>query len=357
VSNPPKSRLRGLAIWFGGSIALLALLLAIAPGLRAALPETPLGIRTSGFGQQVLVPTVAAIADNPICGDEDIVPGLRQMDRIDARLDHLMNHSKPLRKDEQERYLWETPDGRFWVPYKRDFWSLAVVLAEQHERIYGEPDRDGVRPGDVVIDAGAHLGLFTHTALAQGASQVVAMEINPKSLDCMQRNLAGPLRREEVVLLDKGVWDEPAVLRAGDLHAIDVDLAEEELCSACIAVDAGAPDERSIDVQLTTIDAVVERLGLERVDFIKLDIENAEARALRGATETLRRFRPRLAVAVENAADIPAYAREIEAIVQAAVPAYRFRCGASRYRRGENRIAPEILHFSVADAAGLPPSS
>ena len=45
---------------------------------------------------------------------------------------------------------------------------------------------------------------------------------------------------------------------------------------------------------LTTIDCVVETLGLDRLDFIKADIEGWELRLLRGSERTLKRFRPRL---------------------------------------------------------------
>ena len=47
-------------------------------------------------------------------------------------------------------------------------------------------------------------------------------------------------------------------------------------------------------VALTTLDAVVAVLGLDRLDFIKADIEGWELRLLHGGQDTLRRFRPRL---------------------------------------------------------------
>jgi hypothetical protein len=38
--------------------------------------------------------------------------------------------------------------------------------------------------------------------------------------------------------------------------------------------------------------------GLSRIDFIKLDIEGAEASALRGASRTIREDKPRLAISL-----------------------------------------------------------
>lgn len=46
------------------------------------------------------------------------------------------------------------------------------------------------------------------------------------------------------------------------------------------------------DVEISTLDAVVESLSLQSVDFIKIDTEGHELYVLRGAEETLKRFYP-----------------------------------------------------------------
>ena len=47
----------------------------------------------------------------------------------------------------------------------------------------------------------------------------------------------------------------------------------------------------------------VQTCALPIFDFIKMDIEGAERVALAGATQTLRRFRPRLAISVYHRVD------------------------------------------------------
>jgi FkbM family methyltransferase len=47
-----------------------------------------------------------------------------------------------------------------------------------------------------------------------------------------------------------------------------------------------------------SIDDFVKIQKLQKVDFIKMDIEGAEPVALEGAIETIRRFRPKLAIAI-----------------------------------------------------------
>src|SRR5205807_8264050 len=58
-------------------------------------------------------------------------------------------------------------------------------------------------------------------------------------------------------------------------------------------------------VALTTVDRVVKTLDLDRLDFIKADIEGWELRLLQGAENTLARFRPRLLLELSG----PALAR------------------------------------------------
>jgi hypothetical protein len=56
---------------------------------------------------------------------------------------------------------------------------------------------------------------------------------------------------------------------------------------------AGEGTRRRLRVAQTTLDAFVERSG-EAPDWVKLDVEGAEPRALAGATRTLRRSRPHI---------------------------------------------------------------
>jgi len=87
--------------------------------------------------------------------------------------------------------------------------ALIYDLAEQKRNIYG----NRIRPGDVVLDAGANIGVFTRKALWAGASKVVAIEPAPENLECLQRNFAAEIADGRVVLYPKGVWDKDDVLK------------------------------------------------------------------------------------------------------------------------------------------------
>jgi FkbM family methyltransferase len=275
----------------------------------------------------------AVMWDNEFCTPVSALQGLMKARKVKLRTEEIKADLRLIREDQDGLFLYQTPFGPIWMPQSGDLASLAVVLAEQEAQVYGNSSR-GVRKGDVVIDAGAHVGLFAKAAIAAGASKVITFEVTPKSNLALRRNLAAEIADGRVIVIEKGVWFETGVL---PLVIIDG-------CSICNSVSHPWM-AASIDVPLTTIDLAVAELKLERVDFVKLDIENAEANALRGARGTLAKFRPRLAVALENSKTRLDYGREVTSVLQSTFAGYRYVCGVCTNPEESERILPEILHF------------
>ena len=155
-------------------------------------------------------------------------------------------------------------------------------------------ERDGVRvgplPRDHIIDAGACFGdtalAFAATAGEQG--QVHAFEIEPMNLEIARHNLAlNPGLQPRISLCEEAL---------GDMEA------QRYLYGS-------GPGAQVLDrpgghaVKMTTLDSYVQRMGMKRVDFIKMDIEGAELGALQGAAATLKTFRPRLAISLYHRPD------------------------------------------------------
>ncbi len=203
-----------------------------------------------------------------------------------ANVDEIRASSRVLRKDEQYS-LWSTPAGDFWMPTPSGQ-ALIRELAEQKRDIYGVY----IRPGDVVLDTGASVGVFTRKALWAGAAKVVAIEPGPENLECLRRNFATEIAHGRVVLFPKGVWDKDDVLQ----------FSLNPTNSGRDGFIAHLPNGRVIAVPVTTIDKMVEELHLPKVDFIKMDIEGAERRAIVGAQRVIANFRPRMALSVYHLA-------------------------------------------------------
>ena len=180
--------------------------------------------------------------------------------------------------------LWQTALGRLWIPKPGKFVIEHLEWEQTVQRVYHHPAVH-VRPGDIVIDCGAHIGGFTRMALREGARTVVAIEPEKANLLAFQRNLAEELKTGTVRLVKKGIWDRSGRLPlhisdSGDAHSV-------------VTPRGNYGDEL---IEVATLDSLVQSLRLSRVDFIKMDIEGAEQHALRGARQTLQRWHPRLAI-------------------------------------------------------------
>ncbi|MCL5742330.1 MAG: FkbM family methyltransferase [Acidobacteria bacterium] len=227
-------------------------------------------------------------------------------------------------------HFWETPMGRWWIP-EGDDWMLPFNLAEQKRRIYGTGAR-AVQPGDIVLDCGANIGVYTRLALDSGAKTVVAIEPAPENVESLNRNFAAEIAAGRVIVVPKGVWDKD------DFLTLKIDPSNTAADTFVMNLKDG---RGGIRVPLTTIDKLAAELKLARVDYIKMDIEGAEQRALAGARETLARFHPRLALSAYHVPDDPV---RIPALVREAWPGYRMECGPCAETR-DRRVRPDVLNF------------
>lgn len=245
---------------------------------------------------------------------------------IEKQLDRV---KKLVTDDPAGYHLWDTPMGRYWVP-KRNDGVLTDNLSEQATQVYGGREY-GVQPGDVVLDCGANIGVYTRVALAAGAKLVVAIEPAPENVECLRRNYATEIGQGRVIVVPKGVWDRDDVLT----------LREDAGNSARDSfVGSFGPALRETRVPLTTIDRLVAELHLDSVGFVKLDIEGAEKRALAGAEHTLQKYHPRMAIAMEHLPDDPV---AIPRVILALAPSYRVTCGDCVDEM--TNVRPDVLFF------------
>lgn len=163
--------------------------------------------------------------------------------------------------------FWETTLHASW-------WSMEdeQVVRDRHWH---------PRKGDLVIDGGAAFGSYALPALALGA-HVVAF--SPADLDTellvanakINPELAQRLMITRDGLGDKDGWFNPDLSTFAD--------------------QPGAGQW----IRVRTLDGWLAEKNMDRVDWIKLDIEGAELAALHGAEQCIRKHRPRILVECHN---------------------------------------------------------
>ena len=142
----------------------------------------------------------------------------------------------------------------------------------------------------VVLDVGASLGLLSIAfAFLAPRGRVVAIEASPPTYEHLVGNVARA-GVANVETMNVAVDEVPGTL---EFFASPWFSAGSFVKKATFGA---ALHQGSTPVPAEPIDAIVERLGLERLDFVKVDVEGHELPALRGASETLRRFEPDVVV-------------------------------------------------------------
>lgn len=157
-----------------------------------------------------------------------------------------------------------------------------------------------IKPGDVVIDAGAAIGDHTiaYANATGNPANVHAFECNPKMLECLRHNCPG-------------------------VHVYPFALANDVKWMCFLENDQGNAGASYVDRNDISSDDIVPAITLDclhlpRVDFIKWDIEGSEVTAIRGAVSTIKRFRPKMIVEIYDAhlKRAGSSSREIEGILE-----------------------------------------
>jgi len=224
--------------------------------------------------------------------------------------------------------------------------------------------RHWVRPGDVVYDCGANLGLYDRFLVSNlGAGRVVAFEPSPENRRFLAANLALGGIADRVTVVPVALADEDGL---AEFQVDDVQTASGTLSK----VTGGEPSEGRRNLRLgplteqvlcRRLDTVVAEEKLPPPDVIKIDVEGAEPLLLRGAAGILRERRPKLVIELHGAA----VAREVISLLHE----FNYSCAArvsphihpSGYGPVDPSVLPRVtglydVHFLVAapDPAGLP---
>jgi FkbM family methyltransferase len=143
-----------------------------------------------------------------------------------------------------------------------------------------------LRPDARILDVGANIGTTVAIAgLSLSDSRIVAVEPSPVARGHLQKTVAlnGLSDRVQIVPACVGATNgEAKFFEADFLAGSHLVLSGETTHAANIAVQ----------VPMKSIDQIVTDANLDRLDFIKIDIEGFELGALKGATKTIARFEP-----------------------------------------------------------------
>lgn len=161
--------------------------------------------------------------------------------------------------------------------------TLDGVIIDYLRRQYDYKNIVNIKEGDYIIDGGGCYGdtalLFAYCAGATG--KVFSFEFMPENLSIFSKNLlANPELSSRIHVINKALYNGAGRLffkQNGPGTSVNNEVSENS-------------------IETIAIDDFVKENNIEKVDFIKMDIEGSEIPALTGAIKTIKKFHPKLAI-------------------------------------------------------------
>ena len=156
--------------------------------------------------------------------------------------------------------------------------ALSLSINGIHEKIITNLIKKEIHSGDVVLDIGAHIGYYTlqFANLVGPTGKVYAFEPEPKNFELLKKNVQIN-KHDNVVLIQKIVSDKDGIV---EFFISKFDSIGNKLFKSN---EAGS----SIKIESTTLDEYFKDLK-KKIDFIKMDIQGGEGKAILGMKNLLK---------------------------------------------------------------------
>ncbi len=195
------------------------------------------------------------------------------------------------RRSRQKPFVARMPrelGGYTFQCFLRDNVATQVFFAGCYEAQESAFARAVLRPGMSFVDVGANWGFFSLMAahLVGTAGRIVALEPDPRAFlrlkANVERNQLEQVQIFELAAADRNnnlvlALQHEAVLHYGTSKLVQDSSAAPTIC----------------EVRSRALDSVLDEVGLESVDLIKIDVEGAEDMVLAGMQAGLKRHRYR----------------------------------------------------------------
>ena len=176
-------------------------------------------------------------------------------------LDYLGFHVPIIRKIIHAKHMTYTLFGRYHFVVRPYTYDRGVIDEIFIERAYAPNQYFSVEENNVVVDIGAHIGCFTVFA-ASKSNRLYSYEPDPENFKLLKENLRLNNLEHKVRPFQLAVWG-----RRGRFPMVARDTGLGSLLFA---------GRKKTMVEAITLDDILDSNNLKRIDFLKVDVEEAE---------------------------------------------------------------------------------
>lgn len=233
-----------------------------------------------------------------------------------AKKDWDVEKSASVLETEQDRNLYKfiakiRSDRVKYLPEIQEYFNknfperyMVDSMPKQHYLEY--INKDAIK---TVVDGGGFDG-FTSVIFSEEFKNCEKIFMFEPCYDSFKTDLVDAVIKNDkkIEIINKGLWNENTTLEFREE-------TQATLGSAIVEAKPGVTrPHKIIKIETTTLDSFAKDRNV-KIDFIKLDVENAEMQVLRGAENILKNHRPQLAVSIyhtdEQFYSIPLYLKEL----------------------------------------------
>ncbi len=141
-----------------------------------------------------------------------------------------------------------------------------------------------IREDDIVVDIGAHIGIFTIYAARKAMNgRVLAFEPDAENYGMLTRNLALNPQLGHISAFNQAIWSSEGkrnLFRADGYwsggHSLFENWMDDYSAGEGVEEQVDQTGAATIEVECTTLPRLMEANGLDRIDFLKVDCEGSE---------------------------------------------------------------------------------
>jgi len=214
-------------------------------------------------------------------------------------------------------------DSLFWpktFSLKR-FNQVVCESFDTNDWHYYQKEHTEVEDGEIILDIGTAEGLFP--LIVMNKCKHIYM-VEPSKIFCTCLTKTFSQYKDKITVFNVAVGNEDAII-SFDENSLDGKVANET-------------DDNTYKININKIDSLFT--NNEKITYLKADIEGFEQEMLKGAEQTIKRNKPKIAITTYHTQNDP---KEIIDIIKSFVPEYNY------YVKGiyEKTPKPVMIHFWV----------